>query len=398
MEDKFENFEVIHRTIEQPVDHSNPKDEGFLQHIDILIPVDATRDSPIFFHLGEEHDLNKEELLLLYNAYGKRNDIIYIQAEHRGYGQSITADKDQSIPSYVRIDQAIDDYHEVIQTLKEDFSGPWMGAGYSYGGGLIINFAAKHPKDLDVILSSSGVIDWPFTMDAYDRQMRINFGENLYNGIVKHINSLEPEELFDENWLEREFLIAACHGLAQREELKKVQPAFEKMMDLSTEELLGRLHTIDEELAEGEGWQYATSNGKLKLIREEALTGKYTWRVWRYQQCIETGVFEVSAQPNGIFTRDINDFIEEGIALFDQEPPIAKGKEWSPRSMIKDLKVPIIYVCGGCDPWKGLSLESTFNIKNGKYFYYPEGRHCPEKDRLRRGKEVMNTLLKYVRS
>ncbi|TFG08492.1 MAG: hypothetical protein EU539_02070 [Promethearchaeota archaeon] len=398
MDEKFEKFEVIHRIVEQPVDHGDPKGEHFPQHVDILIPLDAPKNAPVFFHLGEEHDLDKEDLLLLYSAYGKRDDIIYIQAEHRGYGQSITTDKDQSIPSYVRINQALDDYHEVIEKLKEDFSGPWMGAGYSYGGGLIINFGAKYPTDLDVILSSSGVIDWPFTMDAYDRQMRINFGENLYNGIVKHINKLQPDELFDDNWLEREFIIAACHGLAQREELKKVQPAFEKMMELRTEELLERLHDIDEKLAEGEGWQYATSNGKITLSRKEALTGKYTWRVWRYQQCTETGVFEISSQPNGIFTRKHEDFVEESIALFNEEPPAARAKDWSPRSMINDLKAPLVYVCGGHDPWKGLCLEQNHKIKNGRYFFYQEGRHCPEKDKLRRGKEVMNKLLKYATS
>ncbi|MBA7664197.1 hypothetical protein ES703_72252 [subsurface metagenome] len=220
---------------------------SFDQHIDIIIPEGCSSSAPVFFHLGEEHELEEETLLMFYDTYGKRNDIIYIQAEHRGYGQSITSDKDQSVPSYVRIDQALADYHNVIQTLKEEFDGPWMGAGYSYGGGLVINFAAKYPTDVKVILSSSGVIDWPFMMDTYDHQMRINFGDNFYQGFVKHINNLEPKELFDENWLEREYLIAACHGLAQREELKRVQKSFENLITtLPTEELLERIHRISE--------------------------------------------------------------------------------------------------------------------------------------------------------
>lgn len=173
MAQKKRNYEYVHRTISQPVDHSDSEGMSFDQHIDIIIPEGCSSSAPVFFHLGEEHELEEETLLLFYDAYGKRNDIIYIQAEHRGYGQNITSDKDQSVPSYVRIDQALADYHNVIQTLKEEFNGPWMGAGYSYGGGLVINFAAKYPTDVKVILSSSGVIDWPFMMDAYDHQMRI---------------------------------------------------------------------------------------------------------------------------------------------------------------------------------------------------------------------------------
>ena len=398
MKEESRNYEYIHRTISQPVDHSNPEGSRFDQHIDIIIPEGCSSSAPVFFHLGEEHELEEENLLLFYNAYGKRNDIIYIQAEHRGYGQSITFDKDQSVPSYVRIDQALADYHNVIQTLKEEFKGPWMGAGYSYGGGLVINFAAKSPTDVKVILSSSGVIDWPFMMDTYDHQMRINFGEKFYQGFVKHIKNLEPEVLFDENWLEREFLIAACHGLAQREELKRVQKSFENLITtLPTEELLERIHRIDNELADGEGWQYATSNGKLTLTREEALSGKYTWRVWRYQQSTETGVFEISEKPNGVFTRTYKDFIEEGKALFGEDPPAANNPEWSPRAMLKNLKVPLVYVCGGMDPWKGLCLEPNYKVENGRYFYYSEGRHCPEKDKFRRGREVMECLLNFAR-
>jgi pimeloyl-ACP methyl ester carboxylesterase len=397
MAEKERNYEYIHKIVTQPVDHSKPEGTRFDQHIDIIIPEGCSSNAPVFFHLGEEHELNEELLLRFYDAYGKRNDLIYIQAEHRGYGRSITLDKDQSIPSYVRIDQALADYHNVIQNLKEEFNGPWMGAGYSYGGGLVINFAAKYPKDVKVILSSSGVIDWPFMMNTYDHQMRINFGEKFYQGFVQHIKNLEPKELFDEKWLEREFLIAACHGLAQREELKRVQKTFEDLITtLPTKELLERIHRIDDELADGEGWQYATSNGKLTLSREDALTGKYTWRVWRYQQHTETGVFEISEKPNGVFTRTYIDFIEEGKALFGEEPPAAKNPEWSPRSMLKDLKVPLVYVCGGMDPWKGLCLEPNYNIGNGKYFYYSEGRHCPEKDKLRRGREVIDCLLNFA--
>ncbi len=397
MAEKERNYEYIHKIVTQPVDHSKPEGTRFDQNIDIIIPEGCSSNAPVFFHLGEEHELNEELLLRFYDAYGKRNDLIYIQAEHRGYGRSITLDKDQSIPSYVRIDQALADYHNVIQNLKEEFNGPWMGAGYSYGGGLVINFAAIYPKDVKVILSSSGVIDWPFMMNTYDHQMRINFGEKFYQGFVHHVKNLEPKELFDEKWLEREFLIAACHGLAQREELKRVQKTFEDLITtLPTKELLERIHRIDDELADGEGWQYATSNGKLTLSREDALTGKYTWRVWRYQQHTETGVFEISEKPNGVFTRTYIDFIEEGKALFGEEPPAAKNPEWSPRSMLKDLKVPLVYVCGGMDPWKGLCLEPNYNIGNGKYFYYSEGRHCPEKDKLRRGREVIDCLLNFA--
>ena len=64
--------------------------------------------------------------------------------------------------------------------------------------------------------------------------------------------------------------------------------------------------------------------------------------------------------------------------------------------MLKDLKIPIVYVCGGMNPWRGLYLEPDYRIEYGRYFYYPEGIHCPEKDKLRRGRDVIETLLKFT--
>ena len=70
------NYEHIHRTISQPVDHSNPNGGNFNQHLDIIIPEGCSSNAPVFFHLGEEHELEEDTLLMFYNAYGKRDDLI----------------------------------------------------------------------------------------------------------------------------------------------------------------------------------------------------------------------------------------------------------------------------------------------------------------------------------
>ncbi|MBD3194286.1 MAG: alpha/beta fold hydrolase [Candidatus Lokiarchaeota archaeon] len=396
MSEQNKEYRIIHKTIQQPIDHTDPNSKEFPQRIWILFPDDAKSDSPVFFHLGEEQKLDDDKVIILYDSYGKRNDIIYIQVEHRGYGHSITNESDQSKPSYVKIDQVLADYHKAVQKLKMEYNGPWIGAGYSYGGGLVINYAAEYPQDVNVILSSSGVIDWPFMMSEYDNQMKINFGEELYSLLSDHIHNLEPNEMFDENWIEREFIIACLHGIAQKEEFKRFQKALTKMTRGTTDELLAQLHKIDDNFADNQAMNYALSNAKKTLTKEEARSGKYSWRVWRYQQCYETGVFEVSENSDGLFTRSRDDFINEGIALFGEEPPMAKGQKWFPRKMVKNLKIPLIYVNGGMDPWSGLCLEPGYEIEKGCYFYYPNARHCPEKDKLKRGKEVINSILRVL--
>ncbi|RPI92318.1 MAG: hypothetical protein EHM32_09310 [Spirochaetales bacterium] len=390
-------YKIINTSILQPVDHAHARGKSFTQQVDILVPDKAGKDSAVFFNLGNEHDLTDHDLVSLYTSYGKPDNVIFIQAEHRGYGQSVTSDADQSVPSYVSIEQALADYHRVVRRFRKDYPGPWMGTGYSYGGGLVIHFAAKYPGDLRVALSSSGVVDWPFTMDAYDRGVRTTFGETAYARLARHVNNLQPKELFDSTWLEREFLIAVIHGATQYGRYKALMPVMKLASLLPTGAFLGILHWIDQKIAKEGAWNYASSNAKKELSRNEKITGRWDWRVWRYQQCREAGVFEVSQKPGGIFTRQRGDFIDECETVFKEKPYSARGKEWSPRAMVKKLTVPLVYVGGGMDPWMGLCLEPDYPLKNGRYFYRPEARHCPDyRDDPVLAREVLRTMLGFA--
>jgi pimeloyl-ACP methyl ester carboxylesterase len=389
-------YELTHTAIRQPVDHNNPAGAAFDEEVNILAPRTAGKGAPVFFLLGNEHDILAPELPNFYKQYGSPRDVIFIQAEHRGYGQSITQDADQSVPGYIRIDQALADYHNVYEKLKTRYPGPWMAAGHSYGGGLTINYAATYPDDVKVILSSSGVVDWPFTMDAYDRQVRITMGNETYARLVYHINSLEPKEMFDSNWMEREFLIAFIHGVTQYGRYHSLQPLFKTLAALPTPSFMAVLHFIDDSIAQKSALKYAASNAKKSLTHDEAMTGYYSWRVWRYQQCAETGIFEISAGKDGVFNRSQQDFINESRAIFNEAPASAANSAWSPRTMLSSLKVPLVYVGGGMDPWMGLGLDKDYAITKGKYFYVADGQHCPDLDDVKLGRQVLDEMLKYA--
>jgi hypothetical protein len=66
--------------------------------------------------------------------------------------------------------------------------------------------------------------------------------------------------------------------------------------------------------------------------------------------------------------------------------------------MTKELKVPLVYVTGGMDPWLSVSLEPDYEIKTGKYFFVPEGRHCPERADPELAQEILEEMLKYARA
>jgi len=394
---KLKNYKIIHKIIRQPVDHANPGGPQLDQHVDILIPEGTPSDAPVFFNLGNEQDLTDEHLIERYQLHGDEYPLIYVQAEHRGYGQSLSHDEDQTVPSYVRIDQALADAHQVITQLKIEYTGPWMAAGWSYGGGLVINFAVNYPNDVKAILCSSGVVDWPFLNVAYERQVRKAFGEAAYRRLIKHSKNLKPNELFDENWLNREFLRVLIIGLTQMGEYKKQRSFFQLFTLLPTRLVIKFLRWTDTLLSEEQGWYYALSLSKKNLTREEALSCKYGWRVWRYQQCAETGVYFSSEGDNVLFMRTPEDIRAECRALFGMEPAYGDRPTWSPRKMLERLTVPMIYVAGGQDPWFALGIELDYEIKKGKYFFVPDAQHGPDRDDRELARQVLDEMLKYAK-
>jgi pimeloyl-ACP methyl ester carboxylesterase len=385
------------RTMAQPLDHSTPGSLEFNQEITILKPNHAPKASPVFFILGNESDSTADKLLELYQAYGSPDQVIFIQAEHRGYGQSISSDKDQSTPRYLIIDQALADYHRVITSMKSEFPGPWMAAGYSYGGGLVINFAYSYPDDVRVILASSAVIDWPFFIDEYDRQVKINLGDDLYNRIAGHCAKLTPKQLFDQTWLEREFLTNMVIGVSQYKKYSSLASALNVLSYLPTSTFISVLRRLDSMVADGAGWHTAQAFGKQGLTHDEAMTGKFNWYTWKYQQCRRTGTHWISENPNGVFRRSKSDILKECKFMFGEDPPAANNPPWSPRAMLKDMSVPQVFVIGGKDPWTPLCLEQQPNTENRSYIFEPDGYHCPDRDDPVLGKKVLAEMLKKAR-
>lgn len=386
-------YTLEHRTIRQPLDHADPTGPAFEQHIDILRPANAPPTAPVFLNYGNEAPTKPERLERLYRTYPRETDVIFIQAEHRGYGKSVSDDADQSRPAYVRTEQAHADMHTVIATLRHEFPGPWMMAGWSYGGGLVIDYAARYPDDVDAVLSSSGVVDWPFAMDVYDRQIRETLGAACYGRLSDHMDRLASAERFDEAWLEQEFLIAVTHGITQMGNLKGLQAPFRLLTRLPTGAFVRTMHWLDAAFGEGMAWNYARSNAKLRLTRDEKLTMDFDWRVWRYQQCVETGVFELNAGASGIMPRTVEDFCAECEALFGAGTCKSGGERWSPRAALSRVTVPLIYVSGARDPWDGLGIQPGEVFDGLTYFRTDDGQHCPERIDRDLAREVFAALL-----
>jgi len=124
--------------LNEPLDHNNA-DAGTFKHYVYLSHVST----------------NKPTILVTegYNAFPRTYELSKIfkgnqvQVEYRFYGKS----RPDSIPwKYLKNDQAVEDYHQLVTKLKTLYSNKWISTGISKGGETVLIYKSKYPYDVDV--------------------------------------------------------------------------------------------------------------------------------------------------------------------------------------------------------------------------------------------------------
>jgi len=130
-----QNYELI---LAEPYDHNDPEAGTFdhyvyLTHRDFSSPVVLVTEGywavPVTYELTDLLGANQ------------------VQVEYRFYGKS----KPDSIPwNYLKNDQAIEDYHQLVTKLKMLYKGDWISTGISKGGETVLIYKSKYPDDVEV--------------------------------------------------------------------------------------------------------------------------------------------------------------------------------------------------------------------------------------------------------
>ena len=189
-EDHF--LRLFELKIEQPVDHSNPSGEKFLQKVYIG---HISEDLPVAFETeGYSRSSNRtRELSSLLN-------INQIAVEHRFNGESVPSHIDWS---YLTIWQAANDHHKIVNILKEIYSEAWVSSGASKGGDTAIFHRRFFPNDVDATVAYVA----PILFEEYDSRYLNYYStqgddvcrqklKNYQRNMLININAFSP--LFDE--------------------------------------------------------------------------------------------------------------------------------------------------------------------------------------------------------
>jgi len=130
-------FQIV---LNEPLDHNNPevgtfKHYVYLSHVNVNKPV-------VLITEGYNANPSTYELSKIF----KGNQV---QVEYRFYGKS----RPDSIPwQYLKNDQAIEDYHQLVTKLKTLYNNKWISTGISKGGETVLIYKSKYPYDVDVAI------------------------------------------------------------------------------------------------------------------------------------------------------------------------------------------------------------------------------------------------------
>ncbi|MEE3350892.1 MAG: S28 family serine protease [Saccharofermentanaceae bacterium] len=200
---------------EMPVDHKDPAKGTFLQRVYVKY---RGKDAPNMCTIGGynlyygmyDGDFYNEAEPLFSEKYGCN----LIEPEYRFDGNSrpdgFSSDK-ADYWEYLTCEQASQDFHEIIESLKTFFSGKWCIEGMSKGGEFTAYQLGRHPEDADLFIAecamlkigqnSPGLCDYIYTTagdDRYGKEKAKRYRELLFEfqlEMFKH-----EDEFLDQYW------------------------------------------------------------------------------------------------------------------------------------------------------------------------------------------------------
>jgi len=137
--ENLDGFKTTYQiALQQPLDHSD-KSKGTFTHYIYLSHNDFSLPMVIETEGYQAYIRTKEMSKVL-----KGNQVI---VEYRFYGKS----RPEPTPwKYLKYDQAIEDYHDIVTKLKKLYTGKWVSSGISKGGETVLIYKSKYPNDVDV--------------------------------------------------------------------------------------------------------------------------------------------------------------------------------------------------------------------------------------------------------
>ncbi|AMA49700.1 S28 family serine protease [Flavobacterium covae] len=379
LKDFTESYKIV---LDEPLDH-NDLSKGTFKHCIYLSHKDFSKPMVIETE-GYDARYEKNEVTSLLDA----NQLII---EYRFYGGS----RPNPIPwQYLTNNQAIEDYHKIVEKLKKIYSGKWISTGISKGGETTLIYKSKYPNDIDVVIpyvapmingtedertikhytTTAGTTECRNSIIQTQRQLMLN-RTAIEIEIATHakknnltFNEVPISEAFEYAVLELPFSFwqwnANCDKIPQ--------------LNATPKELFDYLNHIV-------GFDVYSDKGVYRLLPSF------------YQHFTELGYYGFDLSPVKDLLRIVKSpsnsrFAPRNIDLKYDKSYIKQVRDYTEKKGTK-----ILYIYGGLDPWYACSPTPNEKLDALK-MVLPQGTHATRIKHFSKEdqQKIMNILIKWL--
>ncbi|XP_054455377.1 thymus-specific serine protease [Anoplopoma fimbria] len=414
--------------VHQPLDHFNRLDVNtFHQRFFVNEEYWQRPDGPVFLYIGGEGPIFEFDVLAGHHVdMAEEHGALLLALEHRFYGDSINPDglKTENL-SDLSSQQALADlavFHQYIsQIFNLSHRNTWISFGGSYAGALSAWFRGKFPHLVYGAVASSAPVKATLDFSAYSNTVGLSLMNEAVGGSEKCLAGVREAFVAVE---------AVMGGNASRVAMdfgccqipKDIDDQIELMQNLadivmgtvqyneegvlmSISELCGVM-TYKSEAYEDEMEAYnrlvKLAQKTLKDLMDTTVhSGRRTARQWTYQTCTEFGFYQTCEDATCPFSGMVTLRAETELCLmlFGISQHSLPGRVAFTNTYYggdKPRTHRVLYVNGGVDPWKELSVvqDRAEEGEEAQTVFIKDTAHCAD---MMRGRVTDRRSLKKAR-
>jgi hypothetical protein len=342
--------------LEQPLDHNDPgagsfEQRIFLAHRDPSVPTVLITEG---YSLGHNYIAELAGIL----------EANQLRVEHRYFGKS---EPDSMVWRYLTIEQAVADYHRIVDMFRPIYQGKWVSTGWSKGGQTALIYRSYFPGDVSATV-------------AYDAPVNLALEESRIDAFFEAVGDsvcrrrlIEFQRLTLEN---KAKVLPLFHWYAKGKGYSYSigeEKAFEYIV-LEYPFSFWQYTEADCNDIPGEG---AAADEILEHVRDVVSFWSYSDHAMdsaaMYQFCTQLGYY-------GYVTKNVADLLsdtdypncayapKDADVIYDPEP-MQRLNDW-----LQNDGENIIYIYGADDPWSAPFVDTSSN-NNARTYFLDGGNH-----------------------
>jgi len=278
-----------------------------------------------------------------------------VMVEYRFYGKS----RPEPIPwKYLTNNQAIEDYHTIVNKLKQLYKNKWISTGISKGGETVLIYKSKYPNDIDVAV--------PYVAPLINTQEDIRT-KNLINSVGTDECRSKIKQFQRSILKHRDSVLKNLSAYAEKETMQFTKVPIEEALEYAVLEFPfsfwqwgGKCDDIPtEDASVSEHFKYLIKISGMGLYNDK---GFHHYLPSFYQHITELGYYGFDLEPVKDLLKVVKSSSNKRFAPTDVDLTYNPEYIKKVRDYVENKGNHILYIYGAYDPWGACAPTPKPNV------------------------------------